>query len=786
MIKHVSLLLIAVSLLTAQNPDWRAITNMNSITGLTQTGSSILWAASGGGVYRYDISGDAVTRYTTVNGLRSVNIRAVAVNGRNEVLLSSANGYLQMIGTAGEVREVYRFEDIELNDLYVDSDTLWIAAGKGLAVMQYKEGRYAFFDYFVNFPQQIKEVRKVTRFKDKIFIATDNGLFTAPARYLSVTLNDPRNWTRFGVYEGLPATSITSLAVFNQKLWIGTPAGLASMDGEQQIETIAYYQGKTIGPMLGTSDTLYLAVDARLYKNTAATINFSNRPFSATITALESSGQHLWLGFIRKGLLNEQSNKRVLLDGPYDNPIRFIVRDGNQNTWALAQKYKFFQPYSGIYFYDQTQWQHISWRGDNGANIWNRKTAAGTAYVDRYNTVWLGSWGGGISFFRQGEFGYMHTQLAEGTQTIRRGNDIQVTPVTTPAPEYRGHFSGANNNVDDYEVITAFQEDSYGRLWIANAYAQNGKYLAVVPYDEQTRFPDLDKSQWRYFGVSDNLRLSGDKGIAAITIDDFGRVWLGTHDQGVYILDYNNTLDDRSDDAVFRRNIDDNLAGNEVRALAVDKDGVVWIGTTAGLSSYDGLNFYRHPGDGIAGVDGPIGNEISQIVVDEYNNKWVATSSGLSILRAQRSVFESGAWVSFTTANSGLLDNNVHSVSIDPVTGEAWIGTESGISVYSGAFAEIRPDFKQVIAGPNPYIQDGRQTPFIIKRLKNNSTVKILSLNGRLIRTLKVDDGEIEGGRAIWDGKDKNGNTVASGIYIFSAYTADGSATSGKIAVVNP
>ncbi|HHM02184.1 MAG TPA: hypothetical protein ENJ15_04170, partial [Caldithrix abyssi] len=349
-----------------------------------------------------------------------------------------------------------------------------------------------------------------------------------------------------------------------------------------------------------------------------------------------------------------------------------------------------------------------------------------------------------------------------------------------------GHFSGANNNVDDYEVITAFQEDSYGRLWIANAYAQNGNYLAVVPYNEQTRFPELDKSQWRYFGVSDNLRLSGDKGIAAMTIDDFGRVWLATHDQGVYILDYNNTLDDRSDDAVFRRNIDDNLAGNEVRALATDKDGVVWIGTTAGLSSFDGLNFYRHPGDGAEGVDGPIGNEISQIVVDDYNNKWVATSSGLSILRGQRSVFEPGAWVSFTTANSGLLDNNVHSVSIDPVTGEAWIGTESGISIYKGPFAEIRPDFKQVVAGPNPYIQDGGKTPFIIKRLKDNSTVKILSLNGRLVRELRAGSNDIEGGRAIWDGKDKNGNAVASGIYIFSAYTADGSATSGKIAVIKP
>lgn len=783
--RSISLLLIAAGLLTAQNPDWRAITNMNTLTGLTRTGNA-LWAATEGGIYRYDIDNESVKRYTIVDGLRSVNIKSISATARGNILSGSADGYLQMITETGDVREVYRFEDIELSDLHSEQDTLWIAAGKGLAVLQYSSGNYSFFDYFVNFPKLIKETRAVMRFKDKIYLATDNGLYAASSRFLSVTLNDPQNWTRFGPDEGLPSASVTSLAVFNQKLWIGTPAGLAAMDGKQQIENISYYQGSAIGPMLGTSDTLYLAVDARLYKNTAAKINFANRPFSARITAMENPANQIWLGFIRKGLLNEQSNKRVLLDGPYDNPVRVILRDGNQNTWALAQKYKFFQPYSGLYRHDGTEWQYITWRAGNGANIWSRKSAAGAAYVDRYNTVWLGTWGGGITFFRDGAFGYMHSQTTDGIQTIRDGNEVREIPLSAPAPEYRGHFSGANNNVDDYEVITAFQEDSYGRLWIANAYAQNGNYLAVVPYNEQTRFPELDKSQWRYFGVSDNLRLSGDKGIAAMTIDDFGRVWLATHDQGVYILDYNNTLDDRSDDAVFRRNIDDNLAGNEVRALATDKDGVVWIGTTAGLSSFDGLNFYRHPGDGAEGVDGPIGNEISQIVVDDYNNKWVATSSGLSILRGQRSVFEPGAWVSFTTANSGLLDNNVHSVSIDPVTGEAWIGTESGISIYKGPFAEIRPDFKQVVAGPNPYIQDGGKTPFIIKRLKDNSTVKILSLNGRLVRELRAGSNDIEGGRAIWDGKDKNGNAVASGIYIFSAYTADGSATSGKIAVIKP
>ena len=108
---------------------------------------------------------------------------------------------------------------------------------------------------------------------------------------------------------------------------------------------------------------------------------------------------------------------------------------------------------------------------------------------------------------------------------------------------------------------------------------------------------------------------------------------------------------------------------------------------------------------------------------------------------------------------------------------------ELGISIFKGSFAEIQNDFKNVIAGPNPFILR-ENSLFTIYKLKDNSTVKIFTLSGKLIRKLQAKDKLVDGSRAIWDGEDSNGNPVATGIYLYLAYTENGDAFSGKVAVI--
>jgi len=216
---------------------------------------------------------------------------------------------------------------------------------------------------------------------------------------------------------------------------------------------------------------------------------------------------------------------------------------------------------------------------------------------------------------------------------------------------------------------------------------------------------------------------------------------------------------------------------------------VIWIGTAAGLNSYDGVNVYKHVGDP-SGETGPMENRINQVFVDAFNNKWFATSGGISILQAGYSPWETNAWQGYNTENSSLVADEVFAVSVDAVSGEAYIGTNRGLSIYKGTFAELRDSYEFISAGPNPFIIEATNSRFTITNLQQNSTVKIFTINGRLIRTLnanqfnKNEDPALLGSRAYWDGRDHQGNRVSSGVYLYAAYTLDGKSVNGKIAVI--
>jgi hypothetical protein len=141
--------------------------------------------------------------------------------------------------------------------------------------------------------------------------------------------------------------------------------------------------------------------------------------------------------------------------------------------------------------------------------------------------------------------------------------------------------------------------------------------------------------------------------------------------------------------------------------------------------------------------------------------------------------------VHYTPENSGLPHKIVNSIFVDEDNGEVYIGTESGLSIYSGSFSELKKDLESIVSGPSPYILYNNSN-FIIKNLVSGASVKILNVNGRLVKTLSHENGSIEGGRATWNGRDQSNTKVSSGIYIFLIFNDEGVTGSGKIAVINP
>lgn len=80
---------------------------------------------------------------------------------------------------------------------------------------------------------------------------------------------------------------------------------------------------------------------------------------------------------------------------------------------------------------------------------------------------------------------------------------------------------------------------------------------------------------------------------------------------------------------------------------------------------------------------------------------------------------------------------------------------------------------------PNPFRSARGDTAIIFDQLAANSTVKILTVSGRVLKTLKATNGQVS-----WDLTNATGENVASGLYFFLVTDELNSKTHGQFAII--
>ena len=229
---------------------------------------------------------------------------------------------------------------------------------------------------------------------------------------------------------------------------------------------------------------------------------------------------------------------------------------------------------------------------------------------------------------------------------------------------------------------------------------------------------------------------------------------------------------------------------SHIRCVVEDIAKNIWIGTNHGPfmlersqinengSTFTQVKVPRNDGTNyadylLAGID------ITSIAVDGGGRKWFGTNgNGIYLISADNMT----QLQHFTTENSKLLSNIIQSVAINNTTGEVFIGTDNGLCSYISDATETNTEMTSdnVWAYPNP-VEPGYTGPITITGLTLDADVKILSSNGAI-----VNEGRSNGGTYVWDGCDKKGRRVASGIYMVATATSKGEkGTVCKIAIVN-
>ena len=367
-----------------------------------------------------------------------------------------------------------------------------------------------------------------------------------------------------------------------------------------------------------------------------------------------------------------------------------------------------------------------------------------------------------------------------GMYEFLNGNFVKYYDYTNSPIE---RYDGQNK---EYQIVTGVKFNG-NALWILNSQAPTASLMKL----ENGQFTKYNKSELMKL-EGNGFRNKSNGKLCNIMVDSRGLMWF-VNDNWVRpaFYRYNPSTDEIKAYETFV-NQDGSTIGNlfGVKYITEDLDNNIWIATDQGpfmLTKDDVLNDettltqVKVPrNDGTNYADYLLaGLNITAIAVDAGGRKWFATNgNGVYLISADNMT----QLQHFTTENSNLLSDVVTSLAINNKTGEVFFGTENGLCSYISDATETNEDMTtdNVYAYPNP-VTPGYTGLITIVGLAYNADVKILSANGALIT-----EGRSNGGSFTWDGCNKSGQRVASGIYMVVTATSTGQkGTVCKIAIVN-
>lgn len=254
-------------------------------------------------------------------------------------------------------------------------------------------------------------------------------------------------------------------------------------------------------------------------------------------------------------------------------------------------------------------------------------------------------------------------------------------------------------------VVLSFLCDSHDRLWVGtslglNLYDRENDNFHPVDFPEDI-FGPKEKSSIRFIVEDErgSLWAGTDKGLFSLAPDATTWIWeekfrniafstgqylgegtflLGATNEG--LIRWNSNTG-KAETFRFDAANDSSLSNDQVRTIAIDKDGGAWIGTFSGLNylPLGRASFTRYYGKSTN--DGPLGHSsIRSLLVDKTGKLWVGSYyGGVSCLDERYNYFKNYQHQNY---RNSISSNVVSSFAEDP-GGNIWIGTEgSGLDFF--------------------------------------------------------------------------------------------------------
>jgi len=733
--------------------NWRTHLPYQKVIAVEPVGNKV-YAATPYELFFYDTQDNSIHILNKINGLSDIGISTMRYNtSQRKLFVAYTNANVDLIDADGKVKNMSDIKDKNIvgnkniNHVFFDDDLAYVACGFGIVVFDLKKEEVK-DTYYIGNQGDAVNVTDVAIFNNRIYACTDDGVY-----YAALDAQNLANYSAWHFDTSLihPYLDYTEMEVFRGKL-------LLNYDGGFNADTLFMHDGNHWGyfdkESVSQKKELRAYDDCLIMTNRYAVIVYDANLVQQTniyspggriepLSAAKDNNGNYWIGDTKRGLVRTSdgwNNMDVMPNGTASKNVFELKACGDQ-VWIAT--------------------------GGHAANWGKRYMKEGVARFDGLWTI--------LNSSTLPDF----TGYSDFVCTATNPNDLSVTYVGTWGNgilKFKGdelvEVYNAENSTLDYWIqdqslinISGLAFDSKGNLWVANTGANN--LLSVME----------PNGTWHSYNLGGSF--SGiDIGIMLIDHNDY--IWILRRGGEVLVFNCNGTLNDPTDDRTVNLTTASGhgkLLGS-VNCLTVDDNGAVWAGTDKGPclftdtkkifsgENYDAIQKEVPRNDGTNQKDYLFdgANVLSMAAMKGADLIWFGLESGVYLMSFDGTPKEIHY---FNTVNSPLLDNAVTTMAVDK-SGEVFFGTDNGVISYRGEYATPDPYISDVIAYPNP-VRMGYNGFVGIKGLVANSLVRITTVDGAFVTQLMSD-----GGQAVWDCTNINGEKVEPGVYLIFVSTKQG------------
>lgn len=753
---------------------WSSFTSQSTVMEVLTDPVGRIWSVTEGGIFMV-ADGEIVLRLTTTEGMYRINPRSITYDAERDLLwlgysdgmFESYNPRTQLFLTYDDISRATRFSPRGINAMVMVDGDLLIATDFGMVL--FDPDREVTIDTWSNlgeFPSGSR-VNSVLVYDGQVFAATTDGVAVSEPGAGDLVV--PDNWTTYGQRAGLGA-NVSAIVLFEDTPHALSDNTIRRFTGTEW-EPSGIFSGNIIHNLAVSQEGGYLVAwnDSRIMvwpEPPGGELTLLSDGLPVNTVRVDDAGGRVLAGSTNLGvqilsLLTGETESQYLPVGPYMNSFSDLsVRDGilasgSNNLWGRAGR---GTSQSGYYLYRSGVWEN-----------YNNRTHPLLRQKD-YNSTFTSTSGSEYFYFGSWGRGVVQHHIAS--------NEITVWDATNSVMD--GFQPGSS-----FIVVSGLATDRRENLWvISRGNPVRPLYRFVPDTEEWTGFP-------RMSGVAPSDFYE------SVFADSHDQLWIpmqSDRNEGRGMVVKRLDAEERFDGVILRDQAGSgNLPHPRVTAVVQDRRGEIWIGTQRGLARFP---FPQRVIDGSAAdrqasflinademADTPFllrTSNITSIAVNSANQKWVGTD-GEGVWLIDEEGGRHRALKNFTAENSPLISNTVTSVAYDDVTGQVFIATDLGLVSYTDVVRGSVAQMDDLFIYPNPfsYRNEDRER-IVIDGLATRTTIRILTVDGRLVRRL-----ETRGGRVEWDVRNFNGERVGTGVYIVVAADSQNDQRGmGKVVVV--